>query len=209
METSSLKIIRFGLWILVAVAAFATVTLLMYNSASRLIDDNSLVGQVSSIGGPFSLVDGNGNKFTEKNILGKPTVIFFGFTHCPDVCPTTLAETQNWIDQLGPNADKLNYLFVTVDPERDTPEVMRDYVNSFDSRIIPLTGTVQQINEMIKNYRVFAQKVELEDGDYTMDHTASVYLMDPSNQLSGTISFGEEPKVIIEKLRNLIKNNSV
>ena len=86
---------------------------------------------------------------------------------------------------------------------------MRDYVSSFDKRIIPLTGSLQQINEMIKTYRVYAQKVEIENGDYTMDHTASVYLMDSSNNFSGTISFGEDPKVAVEKLHKLVQNNPV
>ena len=192
----------------VALAAFATVTVLMYDTASNLIDDKGALNQFSEIGGPFTLVDSNdGNEFTDKDIIGKPTVLFFGFTHCPDVCPTTLAEIQNWINQLGEKADNLNYLFVTVDPERDTPEVLRDYVSSFDQRIIPLTGSIQQVNQMIKTYRVYAQKVEIDDGDYTMDHTASVYLMNSNNQFDGTISFGENPEIVIKKLEKLIVNN--
>ena len=114
--------VRITLWMLVAIVAFAAVTLVMYDSASKLTDENNVLNQVSNIGGPFTLIDGNGEEFTEENIIGKPTVIFFGFTHCPDICPTTLAETENWINQLEDSADKLNYLFVTVDPERDTPE---------------------------------------------------------------------------------------
>lgn len=199
--------IRFVLWIFVALAAFATVTVLMYDTASNLIDDKGALNQFSEIGGPFTLVDSNGDEFTDKDIIGKPTVLFFGFTHCPDVCPTTLAEIQNWINQLGEKADNLNYLFVTVDPERDTPEVLRDYVSSFDQRIIPLTGSIQQVNQMIKTYRVYAQKVEIDDGDYTMDHTASVYLMNSNNQFDGTISFGENPEIVIKKLEKLIVNN--
>ena len=199
--------IRFVLWVLVALAAFATVTVLMYDTASDLIDDKGALNQFSEIGGPFTLVDGNGDEFSDKDIIGKPTVLFFGFTHCPDVCPTTLAEIQNWIDQLGEKADNLNYLFVTVDPERDTPEVLRDYVSSFDQRIIPLTGSKQQVNQMIESYRVYVQKVETDDGDYTMDHTASVYLMNSNNQFDGTISFGKNPEIVIKKLENLIVNN--
>ena len=199
--------IQIVLWILVALVAFGVVSMVMYNSASKLINDKNVVSQLSGIGGPFTLVDSSGNQFTEENIIGKPTILFFGFTHCPDICPTTLAETQNWINQLGEDADSLNFLFVTVDPERDTAEVMRDYVSSFDERIIPLTGTNQQVDEMLNTYRVFAQKVETDDGDYTMDHTASVYLMDSNNHFVGTISFGEDPKVVIEKLLNLIQKN--
>ena len=201
----NIRTLRFFLWVLVAISAFATVTFLLYDSASNLTQDQSALNQISDIGGPFTLIDGNGQQFTEQNIIGKPTVIFFGFTHCPDVCPTTLAETQFWINQLGKDADKLNFLFVTVDPERDTPEVLRDYISSFDERIIPLTGSKQQVNEMIKSYRVYAQKVELDDGDYTMDHTASVYLMNSQYQFDSTISYGENSAIAIEKLEKLIQ----
>ena len=194
------KTIRYGAWTAVVVIAFATAFVVMYDYSIKNFTSPS------SVGGPFNLVDGEGNSFTEQNILGKPTAIFFGFTHCPDVCPTTLAETQNWIDQLQTDADKMNFLFVTVDPERDTPAVMRDYVSSFDSRIVPLTGNSEQIEAMFKSYRVYARKVEIGDGEYTMDHTAGVYLMDSENKFKGMISYGEDPENALAKLRRLIDN---
>ncbi|MAA97933.1 MAG: SCO family protein [Stappia sp.] len=160
---------------------------------------------VASIGGPFTLVDAStGETVTEADFKGKPSAYFFGFTFCPDVCPTTLAETQQWLQELGPDADKINFAFVTVDPERDTAEVLRDYVGVFDKRIHPLTGSREQIDEIIRNYRVYARKVPLDDGDYTMDHSAAVYLMKPDNTFFGTIAYGENPENAMAKLRRLI-----
>ncbi len=143
---------------------------------------------------------------TDETFSTKPTVMFFGFTFCPDVCPTTLSELQGWMAELGPDADKLNYAFVTVDPERDTPEVMRDYVWAFDKRIVPLTGSREQIDAMLKAYRVYSKKVPLDDGDYTMDHSAAVYLMSADNKFVGTIAYGEAEENALKKLRRLIDN---
>jgi protein SCO1/2 len=160
---------------------------------------------VASIGGPFTLVDAaTGETVTEADFKGKPSAYFFGFTFCPDVCPTTLAETQQWLEKLGPDADKINFAFVTVDPERDTAEVLRDYVAVFDKRIHALTGSREQVDEIISNYRVYARKVPLDDGDYTMDHSAAVYLMKPDNTFFGTIAYDENPENAMAKLRRLI-----
>ncbi|MCB1457220.1 MAG: SCO family protein, partial [Nitratireductor sp.] len=131
----------------------------------------------AGIGGPFTLSRTDGTVFTEKDIAGKPYAIFFGFTNCPEVCPTTLYEASGWLEQLGSDADKIGIYFVTVDPERDTPELIAEYVSSFDKRIVGLTGTPEQIETIKKEYRVFSQKVDLEGGGYTIDHTASIYLM--------------------------------
>jgi protein SCO1/2 len=100
----------------------------------------------------------------------------------------------------------MNFLFVTVDPERDTPDVMRDYVGAFDKRIIPLTGSVEQVSEVVKAYRVYAKKVPLDDGDYTMDHSAAVFLMNADNRFVGTIAYGEDEENALKKLRRLIDN---
>ena len=143
---------------------------------------------------------------TDKTFAGKPTLMFFGFTYCPDVCPTTLSELQGWMEALGPDADRLNYAFVSVDPERDTPDVMRDYVWAFDKRITPLTGSREQIDAMLRAYRVYAKRVELDDGDYTMDHSAAVYLMNADNKFVGTIAYGEAEENALQKLRRLIEN---
>jgi len=132
----------------------------------------------SAIGGPFSLVDQDGRPVTDKDLRGRPFLVFFGFTHCPDVCPTALFEISEVLGKLGPDAGKVSALFVTVDPERDTPAQMKDYLSSFNPRLVGLTGDPAAIAAVAKEYRVYVKKVPLDHGDYTMDHTALVYLMD-------------------------------
>ena len=132
----------------------------------------------SAIGGPFSLTDQNGRAVTDKDLRGRPFLVFFGFTHCPDVCPTALFEISEVLGKLGPDAQRVSALFVTVDPERDTPAQMKDYLSSFDPHLLGLTGDPAAIAAVAKEYRVYVKKVPLDHGDYTMDHTALVYLMD-------------------------------
>jgi len=134
--------------------------------------------QVASIGGPFTLTDQNGKPVSERDLKGKPFLVFFGFTHCPDVCPTTLFEVSEVLRSLGPDADRTRALFITVDPERDTPAVMKDYLSSFDPHFSGLTGDPAAIAAVAKAYRVYYKKVPTEQDNYTMDHTAIVYLMD-------------------------------
>jgi protein SCO1/2 len=136
------------------------------------------VAAPAAIGGPFQLTDGNGQTVTEKSLQGRPTLIFFGFTRCPDVCPTALFEISEVLRAMGKDADRVNAYFVSVDPERDTPEAMKDYVSSFDPHLKGLIGTPDQVAKVMSAYRVYAKKVPLKDGDYTMDHTALTYLMD-------------------------------
>ena len=134
--------------------------------------------QTAAIGGPFSLTDPNGRTVTEAEFKGKPFLVFFGFTHCPEVCPTTLFEISEIVRKLGPDADRLRAVFISIDPERDTPEVLKEYLSSFDPRLVGLTGDPDAIAAVAKAYRVYYKKVPVEGGDYTMDHTAIVYLMD-------------------------------
>jgi protein SCO1/2 len=132
----------------------------------------------STIGGPFSLIDQDGRPVTDKDLRGRPFLVFFGFTHCPDVCPTALFEISEVLGKLGPDAQRVSALFVTVDPERDTPAQMKDYLSSFNPHLVGLTGDPAAITAVAKEYRVYVKKVPLDHGDYTMDHTALVYLMD-------------------------------
>jgi protein SCO1/2 len=134
--------------------------------------------QPSTVGGPFRLLDQNGRQVTDADFRGKPFLVFFGFTHCPDVCPTALFEMSEVLRRLGPDAEKTGALFISVDPERDTPEKLKEYLSSFHPRISGLTGTPEEIAEVEKTYRVYAKKVPLDGGGYTMDHSAIVYLMD-------------------------------
>jgi len=134
--------------------------------------------QIAAIGGPFTLTDQNGRTVHDQDFSGKPFLVFFGFTHCPDVCPTTLFEISEILRTLGPDADRIHALFITVDPERDTPAVMKDYLSSFDPHLEGLSGDPAETAKVITSYRVYAKKVPTKDGDYTMDHTALIYLMD-------------------------------
>jgi protein SCO1 len=132
----------------------------------------------AAVGGPFHLEDQNGKPVSDEDMKGRPFLVFFGFTHCPDICPTTLFEISQIMQKLGNDADRAGALFITVDPERDTPAAIKDYLSSFDPHLRGLTGDPAAVNAAIKAYRVYAKKVPLENGDYTMDHTAVVYLMD-------------------------------
>ncbi|MCC2111453.1 MAG: SCO family protein [Hyphomicrobiales bacterium] len=161
---------------------------------------------VATIGGPFELVDTEGRTVTDKDLLGKPRAMFFGFTYCPDVCPTTLWEASQWLEALGEDAEKLRFVYVTVDPERDTPQQMKDYLSAFDSRIVGLSGSRPQIDQVIKAYRVYAKRVALDGDDYTMDHTATVYLMNGKGEFVGTVAYQEEQESVLKKLRRLIEN---
>ena len=131
----------------------------------------------SGIGGPFALVDGDGRPVTEAAFAGEPTLVFFGYTHCPDVCPTTLDAISQTLKAMGPDRP-VKALFITLDPARDTPAVMKDYLSSFDPRIVGLTGTQAAVDRVAHEYRVYAKKVPTGDGGYSVDHTGVVYLMD-------------------------------
>jgi protein SCO1 len=133
---------------------------------------------VATIGGPFHLVDQNGKPFSDQDMKGKPYLVFFGYTHCPDICPTTLFDMSQLFRKLGPDANRAGALFITVDPERDTQPVLKDYLASFDPHLRGLTGATKAIDQAVKDYRVYAKKVPLKGSDYAMDHTAIVYLMD-------------------------------
>ncbi|CAN5374241.1 cytochrome oxidase assembly protein Sco [soil metagenome] len=156
----------------------------------------------ATIGGPFSLTDQTGATVTEAALQGHPSALFFGYTFCPDVCPTTLSDMTVWLSQLGPAADKLKVYFVTVDPERDTREQMASYLQAFDPRIVGLTGPRPAIDQMLKGFRIYSRKVGSGD-TYTMDHTASVYLLDPEGHFSGTVDYQEKPEVALAKLKRL------
>lgn len=156
------------------------------------------------VGGPFVMTTADGRRVTEADFIGKPAAYFFGYTYCPDVCPTTLYEAGQWLSSLGADAEKLNFVFVSVDPDRDTPQHLAEYLSAFDPRIIGLTGTPAETSAMIRAFRVYASKVPQDDGSYTMDHTASILLMDRNGRFVGTIRNGEDTEKVIATLRGLI-----
>jgi protein SCO1/2 len=165
----------------------------------------SPVGQaVAAVGGPFQLTDQSGKAVTDADMKGKPFLVFFGFTHCPDICPTTLFDMSQLMKELGPDADRTGALFITVDPDRDTPKVMKDYLSNFDAHVRGLTGDPTAINAAIRAYRVYAKKVPLENGDYTMDHTALVYLMDKNGHFVAPFDVSRTPAAEAADLRRFL-----
>jgi protein SCO1 len=157
-----------------------------------------------NLGGAFELTDQSGKAFSSKQLAGRPYAIFFGFTNCPDVCPTTLLLISNALGKLGADADRLKVVFVTVDPERDRPEVLRSYMASFDPRIVALTGSVEEIAATTKLWKAFYNKLPEDDGSYTIVHSAYVYLMDRDHRFVGTMGFQESEAEQLEKLRSLL-----
>ena len=147
----------------------------------------------AAIGGPFQLTNQAGQVVTDASLKGKPTLIFFGFTHCPDVCPTSLFEISEVLKAMGKDADRVNAFFVSVDPERDTTAAMKDYLSSFDPHLQGLTGDPEAMAKVLSAYRVYSKKVPLKDGDYTMDHTALIYLMDRDGQFVAPFNLKRTP----------------
>jgi protein SCO1 len=195
----NMKTLRYLLWALVAVAFSGTVIFMFREQEAPELD----AGKVF-IGGAFAMTDQNGKSVTEKNYAGKAKAMFFGFTYCPDICPTTLARMANLMQLLGTDADKLQVILISVDPERDTPAVLKPYVEAFDARFVGLTGTPEQLAAFAKGYRFFYEKVPTSNGDYTMDHSAGVFLYDANGQFKSTLDPHEKDDVVLKKLRLLI-----
>lgn len=191
----ALRRFRLILWALVGLAAVAA-TLVFFFAPPK---GASSIGQ-----GSFALVDQDGASVTEAAFKGHPSLLFFGYTHCPDVCPTTMGEMQTWFATLGGEAKDLKAYFVSVDPERDTPAILRDYVGWLDGKLIGLTGTRAQIDDVTRLWGVVAEKVAGEGDAYTMNHTASVFLLDRDGRFQSTIAYGENPDTAVAKIRRLI-----
>ena len=158
----------------------------------------------SAIGGPFNLIDENGKPITDQDMKGRPFLVFFGYRHCPDICPTTLFEMSEIMRALGKDADRIGALFITVDPERDTPEGMKDYLSSFDPHLHGATGDAKAIDAVEKAYRVYAKKVPTDKGDYSMDHTALVYLMDKQGRFVAPFKLDRKPEEAAADLRRYL-----
>ena len=158
----------------------------------------------AAIGGPFQLTDQSGAAVTEKDLQGRPTLIFFGFTHCPDVCPTSLFEISEILRAMGKDADRVNAYFISVDPERDDAKAMKDYLSSFDPHLKGLTGDPEEVAKVLSAYRVYAKKVPLKDGDYTMDHTALIYLMDRDGHFVAPFNLKRTPEEAAKDLKRYL-----
>ena len=194
--------LRIALWAAVLVAA-AGLAFLLLRPAPTLPEARTSELPLAAIGGPFTLVDGKGQPFSSTKLAGKPFAIFFGFTHCPDVCPTTLARLAKLRRDLGRGDEAFNIVFVTVDPERDGPAEVGTYANLFATPVIGLTGTPAQIEQVKKQYAVASIKAPLPGGDYSVDHTASIFLMDRNGQFVATIAPEENEAVALDKVKRI------
>ncbi len=191
------------LWTLVGLAAVGAVAL-----ATGIIPREPAIADaapgISSIGGPFRLTTHKGEVLSDTDLRGRPHLIFFGFTHCPEVCPTTLSELTLRYEALGAAADALTTLLITVDPERDTLEILADYIGAFDPRFIALRGTREETEAVAKAFKAFVQKVPLPSGGYTVDHNAIVYMMNRNGRFVGSLDPHEQEEIQLAKLRRLI-----
>jgi protein SCO1 len=192
--------------LVLVIGAFAAGLLLCVGAITLIAGTNipSTAFAPVKIGGPFRLVDQNGKTVTDGDLKGKPFLVFFGFTHCPDVCPTTLFDVSEIMRSLGPDADRTAALFITVDPERDNAAALKDYLGSFDPHLRGLTGDEAALAAVAKAYRVYYKKVPLDGGDYTMDHTAIVYLMDKDGHFVSPFSLKRKPDVAAAELRKYL-----
>ena len=179
----------------VAVVVIGLTALMLTSSLER--------PRAALIGGPFALQDGEGKTISDQTLRGRPFLVYFGYTHCPDVCPTELARISDILTQMGDKS--IPALFITVDPQRDTPKTMADYVSSFNSRIIGLSGSPQAIEAAEKAYRVFARKGQSQpDGDYSMDHSSIVYLMDKTGAFVEAFNVERPPEEAAKDLERFL-----
>jgi protein SCO1/2 len=190
-------------------AAFAGILVLVagvligfaFHDTSKGVAGSPLAGM---IGGKFTLVDQNGKPFTDADLKGKWQLVFFGYTHCPDVCPTTLNDLSLALDRLGAKKNQVGIVFISVDPERDTPDVMKSYVGSFDGPIVALTGTADEVKQAAQSYKVFFAKHPRSDGGYDMDHSALIYVMDPQGRFTATFTPDDKEDAIVKRLQKLL-----
>ena len=156
------------------------------------------------IGGKFSLVDDNGKPFTDADLKGKWHLVFFGYTHCPDVCPTALNDLSLALDKLGAKKSRVGIVFISVDPERDTPAVLKSYVESFGGPIVGLTGTADEVAQAARDYKVYYAEHPHADGGYDMDHSAVIYVMDPEGRFTATFTPDDSEDTIVSRMAKLV-----
>jgi protein SCO1/2 len=190
--------LRYVLWVLVGLAAVGALSLLL-QTRSPTVRETSL----GTIGGPFTLTGSDGRPFSSAKLNGRPAAIFFGFTHCPDVCPTTLARLVKLRRQLGKGDEALSIVFISVDPERDGPTEVGSYAALFNAPVVGLTGSAADIERVKKQFGVYSAKAPLPGGGYSVDHTATVFLLDRNGSFVATLSPQESDAVALDKLRRI------
>ncbi len=191
--------LRKSIWAIVALCAVILALIAYGQWTGQGVKQN-----LGIFGVPFKLASTKGGELDSQTLNGRPYGIFFGFAHCPELCPTTLFEMSASLKELGDSAKDFRLLFITVDPERDTLPVIKDYLSNFDPRIEGLVPTVEQLPKLARDFHIYYKKEPTSDGSYTMDHTATLFLMDKSGQLKSTISFDENRATRTTKLKNLM-----
>ena len=171
------------------------------------LDLNTPLKSKILLGQPFSLTTHEEIEITDKIFLQKPSIMFFGFTHCPEVCPTTLYEISTWLNKLEKNSDKVQAIFITLDPKRDTAKFLNEYLSNFDDMFIGITGSEDEIISLAKSWGVYRKIIYLEDDEYSIDHTATVFLVNKDGSLNGTITYREPFEIAFAKIKNLLNTN--
>lgn len=167
-------------------------------------ENGAVIGQ-AQVGGPFELVDGEGRTVTDEEFRGEYMLVYFGYTYCPDVCPTELQNMSRALELLGEEAEAVRPVFITVDPERDTPEVIESYIENFHPRMVGLTGSPEQIEKAAKAYRVYYKKAESGSAsEYLMDHTSIVYLMGREGEFLRHFGYGTSPEDMAQGIRSYL-----
>ena len=200
----NVKRLRIAVWAVVAIAVLGGYLIVSVGALRPVASTGQPPMQTDAIGGPFELVAHTGATVNNATLAGRPYLVFFGFTYCPDICPTTLAELTGLLNELGTAANRLVPLFITVDPDRDTQEMLDGYMKAFDSRILALRGNESMTQAAVKAFAAYVRKVPLSGGSYTMDHTAGVFLMSAEGRLMSTLDMHEPHEVRLAKLRRLL-----
>ncbi|GIT90399.1 electron transporter SCO1/SenC [Jannaschia pagri] len=189
--------LAFGLGVaIVALGAGFTVRQVMDNRTPAVVG--------TQLGEPFSLTDHNGQTITEAAFTGRPSLLFFGFTHCPEICPTTVYDMETWLAEMDVGPEEIGGYFVTIDPERDTPEFLKAYLEGQTDRVIGITGEPDAVRDMARSWRVYFQRRELGDGDYTMDHYASVFVLNAAGEVVDLIPYASDPDEAKAKIRAVL-----
>jgi len=197
LNPRKLRNVRIGLWAAILLVGGAA-TVFYFGGGAQNASQGGLGG------GEYELVSDTGAPLDETMLKGQPSMMFFGFTHCPDVCPTTLAEMGAWYARLGDEAAGLRGYFVTVDPERDTPEVVNGYISFLPDNVVGVTGEPREIEKLKQAWGAYSEQVPLDGGGYTVNHTASVFLINSNGEFESTIAYGEGMDSALAKIRRLL-----
>ena len=186
------------------IVSFVIILIATFMFAEHLSRQNS-PKNISDVIKNINLVDQNGSQFNKKSLNEKPSLLFFGFTHCPEICPTTLTQLSSVTENLKPPINLTNIIFVTLDPKRDTQDHLKDYIQYFNKNVIAITGKINEIKSLADNWNVFFETIGSSKDNYSLNHTASVFMLDGKGVFRGTIAWGENEESMIKKIINLNK----